>query len=239
MERNLRSTNASDAILIVDTLELRRISIASLLKPWARTSNIDVVEVGPAGALAQPDCPSIKLVVLVIGSQSVSDVARLEWLRPLRTKYPEAPLVFVAERDRLQDVIAAFDCGARGFIPMNVAPQIAIEALKFIIGGGSFFPPAVLVQGTSIRSSASADVPKMTLLAEAQTYGLTVRQQEVLEGLRRGESNKQIAKRLDIGEATVKIHIRQIMRKLGARNRTQAALSAEQLFASRKERGGE
>jgi DNA-binding NarL/FixJ family response regulator len=82
-------------------------------------------------------------------------------------------------------------------------------------------------------------VPKMTLLAEAQTYGLTVRQQEVLEGLRRGESNKQIAKRLDIGEATVKIHIRQIMRKLGARNRTQAALSAEQMFASRKERGGE
>src|SRR5690606_26939929 len=56
---------------------------------------------------------------------------------------------------------------------------------------------------------------------------LTLRQHEVLEGLRYGKSNKHIARELNMQEATVKVHVRQIMRKLGASNRTQVALLAQ------------
>jgi DNA-binding NarL/FixJ family response regulator len=62
-----------------------------------------------------------------------------------------------------------------------------------------------------------------------KNVGLTTRQQQVLELLRRGESNKLIGRQLNLRESTVKVHLRQIMRKLGVANRTQAALSAERL----------
>jgi len=73
-------------------------------------------------------------------------------------------------------------------------------------------------------SSKEAAMPATT-----QKCGLTARQQDVLERLRRGESNKLIGRQLRLRESTVKVHIRQIMRKLGAANRTQAALCAAQL----------
>jgi DNA-binding CsgD family transcriptional regulator len=65
--------------------------------------------------------------------------------------------------------------------------------------------------------------------ASLSNVGLTTRQQQVLELLRRGESNKLIGRQLNLRESTVKVHLRQIMRKLGVANRTQAALSAERL----------
>lgn len=60
--------------------------------------------------------------------------------------------------------------------------------------------------------------------ADSKTINLTTRQKSVLEGLSRGEANKAIARRLGIREATVKVHVRQIMRKLGVANRTQVAI---------------
>ena len=71
----------------------------------------------------------------------------------------------------------------------------------------------------------------------ADVRGLTTRQQEVLERLRQGESNKLIGRQLKLRESTVKVHIRQIMRKLGATNRTQAALCAVQLSVARDKNG--
>jgi DNA-binding NarL/FixJ family response regulator len=69
-------------------------------------------------------------------------------------------------------------------------------------------------------------------VGEQTKSGLTARQWEVLERLRQGESNKLIGRQLKLRESTVKVHIRQIMRKLGATNRTQAALCAAELSSS-------
>jgi len=234
MIRVLRSKLASGTILVIDALDLRRSGIVSFLKPWADDSNIDLIEIDPSGALARPEFPSTKLVLLVIGSQSVANAERAGWLRALQAKYATAPLVLIAERDQPQDVIAAFECGARGYIAMSSAPQFAIDTITFILGGGSFFPPAAFFQNPTIRATVSIATAAATIDTEAQRYGLTARQQQVLDRLRQGDSNKLIAKRLDVGEATVKIHVRQIMRKLGVSNRTQAALSIG-LLVSKKE----
>jgi DNA-binding NarL/FixJ family response regulator len=234
MQSALRSKISSGIILVIDAFQLRRSGIVSFLRPWADESNIDLVEIDPPGALARLEVSSTKLVLLVIGSQSLADGERFEWLRTLQAKYAAAPLVLIAERDQPQEVIAAFNCGVRGYIAMSSAPQFAIDTIKFILSGGSFFPPAALVQNQTVGATVSIATAAATIRAEAQTYGLTARQQQVLEGLRKGDSNKVIAKRLDVGESTVKIHVRQIMRKLGVRNRTQAALSIG-LLVSKKE----
>jgi DNA-binding CsgD family transcriptional regulator len=115
---------------------------------------------------------------------------------------------------------------------MGIDPGVALRALGFILCGGTFFPPHALADlsqvsakstgagaGTSSRSGSPITLPG----------GLTSRQREVLDCLRHGRSNKQIARELNMQEATVKVHIRQIMRRLGVKNRVQAAIEATRL----------
>src|SRR5262249_20243436 len=82
-------------------------------------------------------------------------------------------------------------------------------------------------------------VAKKETTVVSSVCGLTARQQEVLARLRQGESNKLIGRQLKLRESTVKVHIRQIMRKLGATNRTQAALCAAQLTLLSRDKNGE
>jgi DNA-binding NarL/FixJ family response regulator len=215
------------SFFVIDPLELRRIGIVSLLKPWAEDRNIKIVPADTAEAVAQPDASSIKLILFVIGAQDMADIEAQNKIARLHAQYTNTPLVLVSEHGQSDKVIAAFKVGARGFIPMSIVPSVAIQALDFIMGGGSFFPPAALAQQTQVGASAKEIGTTQTTL-RLQEGGLTVRQLEVLERLRKGESNKLIARHLKLRESTVKVHVRQIMRKLGAANRTQAALSAQQ-----------
>jgi DNA-binding NarL/FixJ family response regulator len=136
--------------------------------------------------------------------------------------------VVVSDREESEEVIRAFSAGANGFIPTNYEPEITRQALSFIIGGGSFFPPTILLDlptHSDIRVETTHGRVQTGDVGESRLInGFTPRQQEVLELLRRGDSNKVIGRRLSMTEATVKVHVRQIMRKLGASNRTQAAL---------------
>ena len=101
--------------------------------------------------------------------------------------------------------------GAQAFIPTSVAPLIALQILEYVAGGGRYFPIDGLLH-----------VP-FVMEAKNKRH-LTPRQSVVLKKLQEGKSNKLIGRELDLAEATVKIHVRQIMRRLGATNRTQAAL---------------
>ena len=120
---------------------------------------------------------------------------------------------------------------------MSVTPPVAMQAFTFIMSGGSFFPPAALIQTTRVESSVRVIAAQGTTLV-ADARGLTTRQQEVLKRLSQGESNKLIGRQLKLRESTVKVHVRQIMRKLGATNRTQAALCAAKLELSIHDRDG-
>ena len=224
MNQLLHLRAESAVVWIIDPLELRRVGIVSLLTSWADQSNIQIVQIDLAEALTLSDTSSVKLILLVVGPRGIADPEPRNCIASLHAKYTDTPLVLISEREEAEEVVAAFKAGARGFIPMSIAPPVAIQAFQFIMSGGSFFPPTALV-----RHSVPVDAaPRTALLADAQNCDLTLRQQQVLERLRQGESNKLIARRLKLQESTVKVHIRQIMRKLGAANRTQAALSAAQ-----------
>jgi DNA-binding NarL/FixJ family response regulator len=238
MNRSLQyKTEKTTAVLVIDSLELRRAGVVSFLTPWADESNIQIVQIGPADAMKQPNDASIRMILLVIGAQGVAESEPQTWIAALHEKYADTPLVFVSEREEPEEVVAAFKAGARGFIPMSVTPPVAMQAFTFIMSGGSFFPPAALIQRTHVTTSMTVVAKKTVVVPDV--CGLTARQQEVLARLRQGESNKLIGRQLKLRESTVKVHIRQIMRKLGATNRTQAALCAAQLTLSSRNQNGE
>ena len=105
--------------------------------------------------------------------------------------------------------------GIRGFLATDVSLDIAIETMKFVRAGGVFVPADSLLAARSNPSSASIE-----------QCLFTARQIAVLKLLRQGKSNKIIAYELTMCESTVKVHVRSIMKKLKAKNRTHAAFIA-------------
>ncbi len=227
--------NKNPVVLVIDPLELRRAGVVSFLAPWADQCDITIVQMDSYQALAQSGVSLLKLILLVVGAQGVEDPEPRDLIASLRGTFSTTPLVLVSEREESEEVVAAFKAGARGFIPMSVTPPVAIQAFTFIMGGGSYFPPSALMQRTHVESSLRVVTTREAPIAgDIPQRGLTARQEEVLERLREGESNKLIGRQLKLRESTVKVHIRQIMRKLGATNRTQAAICAAQMNLSMK-----
>jgi DNA-binding NarL/FixJ family response regulator len=124
----------------------------------------------------------------------------------------------------LGTVVEALEGGAIGYIPANMALEAAIAALRFVSSGGVFFPAAIVLKAARER----LEVPHAV---KGQTNCLfTPRQAAVVEALRRGKTNKLIAYELKMCESTVKVHVRKIMRKLKATNRTQVAFLTNELM---------
>jgi len=137
----------------------------------------------------------------------------------LRQAQSGARVVVVSASEAREDVRESLDNGAVGYIPKSSSVKIMLSALDLIFSGGVYVPAAALrdTVGEDSRAIPPADPSLETLL--------TQRQREVLERLRQGKSNKQIAHELGLSEGTVKIHMTAIFKSLGVRNRTQAAMA--------------
>jgi len=137
----------------------------------------------------------------------------------LRTAVPEVPLVILSGENEPKMVNQALEAGARGYIPKGATVQGAKNALRLVLGGEVYVPLTLL--------SGSADQPreKETDNMSGDT-GLTPRQLEVLNLLSQGLPNKLIARRLDLSEGTIKLHVSAILRSLGTGNRTEAVREA-------------
>ena len=220
-------------VLVFDALESCSGGVVDLLKAWAATSGMRFVEVNPRRSLPESrlgsgDHPH-KMILLHIGSLGVGDPAPQNWITSLSGRYADVPLVPVFNREQAREVVAALETAVHGFIPTSIAPRTAIQVLTFVANG---FAPAALTQATRVnRERLPASSKKMTVVptASLNKVGLTARERQVLERLQLGAANKVIARQLNLRESTVKVHIRRIMRKLGAVNRTQAALCATRL----------
>jgi DNA-binding NarL/FixJ family response regulator len=109
----------------------------------------------------------------------------------------------------------ALEAGAAGFVPKTLPAKSMINAVKFMAMGEQYAPIDFM--------TAAVDAPTHPLAEK-----LTPRELQVLQGLTEGKSNKEIARDLDISEPTVKLHMKTLYRKVGAANRTQAALIARE-----------
>jgi two-component system nitrate/nitrite response regulator NarL len=200
-------------LLIIDTKTLRQAGIARLLQTWADVVGFTVNAVLPD---ALPETNNCEMVIVSVGSTSIEDAQCHILIDNVRKLIPCASLIIISDREDLQEVCAAFQEGASGFMPTTIEPVLAFQVLSFIRNGGTFFPPSVL----------STCIDEVTVHKPVCDWTLTVKQKEVFALLRQGHSNKIIANRLSLSEGTVKLHARRIMQKFRVKNRTQLAVAA-------------
>ncbi len=191
--------------LVVDDHPVYRDGLATLLAQVF--TGAQVRQAGDAETalrlLAQDD--AVDLVLLDLALPGLDGRTALPMLR---SRFPALPVVVVSAAD---DSAIAAECiaqGASGFIAKSARRDALAAALQAVIDGG------VVLSPTALRGAS-------------RTQGMTPRELAVLRRLGAGESNKEIARQLDISEATVRVHLTAVFRALGVASRTQALLEAK------------
>ena len=161
---------------------------------------------------------SIAIVVVESG-----DGSGLNDLQSFDGATGKTSFVVVSDIDDVDHIVRTLKRGARGYIPSSLPFNVAVEAVRLVEAGGIFVPASSFVDREQLAEPLKAGVT------------LTQRQMAVLEEIRHGKANKQIAYELKLSEHTVKVHLRHIMRKLNVRNRTEVAIVSRALLATDKE----
>jgi DNA-binding NarL/FixJ family response regulator len=134
------------------------------------------------------------------------------------------PVIVIMETEDLEVMLEAVDCGAHGCIPSSIGIDVLFPALELTRAGGVFLPMSVV---QSARTHLKSKAPATPDLGAKPLF--TSRQAVVAEELRQGKANKIIAYDLSMCENTVKVHVRNIMKKLRAANRTEAAFKLSKM----------
>ena len=150
-------------------------------------------------------------------------------LREVRACYPRLRFAILSASDTRTDMLTSLAAGANGFISKLQTDDEIVAAVKDILAGKIYVSP-LMVNGPQTQSwHEPAGRPEMA--PDVEFAKLTPRQRDVLPLVARGLSNKEIARELRIAEATTKIHMAALLRVLGVRNRTEAAVRAQMLIS--------
>ncbi|HEX7044822.1 MAG TPA: response regulator transcription factor [Burkholderiales bacterium] len=210
-------------ILIADDHALFRAGMRHVLTQLGQ--DVEIIEAGDCDqALAQAAAHAdVGLVLLDLHMPGKDGFAALE---TFSRQYPALPIVVLSASENRADMQRALDQGAMGFVQKSATASVVLSALRLVLAGGVYVPPAM------VQPAASAPAPR----AAGDTAGLTPRQLDVLAYVLEGKANKVIAAELGLTEATVKAHITAVFKALKVTNRTQAALAAERLGLRRAPR---
>lgn len=188
-----------------------------------------VVKLYPAAAIYEAE--SISSLYSLVEDRPYADLLLLDLNMPgatgysalvhLRAQHPQLPIVIISAYEDPVLIRRALDHGAMGFIPKSVDAKTLSIALQEILMGKTWLPDNLV----AAASALSPEQETANVLSE-----LTPQQFRVLQMVSTGQLNKQIAHELSVSEATIKTHMTAILRKLGASNRTQAVLIANQLL---------
>jgi DNA-binding NarL/FixJ family response regulator len=199
-----------DRIVVADDHPLFRAALRSAVEKAAPDAAIEecasLVEV--RAALSQP-------VDLLLLDLKLSDSEGMAGLAAIRAEHPAAPVAVVSASEDAPVVRHVLGLGAAGFSPKSAALPQMVEAIGAILAGDGWWP----------------DLPEDETDDDlaGRVGSLTPSQLRILEGLKAGRLNKQIAFDLGVSEATIKAHLTSVFRKLGVQNRTQAVILAKQL----------
>lgn len=137
----------------------------------------------------------------------------LEAARDILIHDQNAKIVVLTVEMSEADLMRAVDMKIKGYLLKTSGAESLNHALSLVVGGESVFPSEALISGMNRR-------------VQSAEMGLTPREEEILRHIAQGQSNKNIARDLDVTEGTVKVHIKAILKKLDMSNRTQAAIYA-------------
>lgn len=192
-------------LLIADDHELVRDALSAFLSREGEFACETAEDVDDA--LARTARRRADLVLLDYGMPGMNGLEGLERMQEANGRGTVAIMSGLAPRDV---ALRALGAGAIGYVPKTMPAKRLIAAVRFMLAGERFAPVELM---------------------DAEPVGplgvkLTARERQALDALARGASNKEIARDLDLAEVTVKLHVRTLCRKLGARNRTHAAVIA-------------
>lgn len=171
----------------------------------------------------EENAPSASAILLNLGSRKVTDARTGGEIADLVNEADPVPVVILADTDELEQILGALNYGVKAYIPSSIRFEICVQAINFVIAGGTFVPASSVF---ALHKSIGAGVD----VARPMASVFTERQEEVVQALRRGKANKIIAHELNLRESTVKVHIRNIMKKLKATNRTEVVYKLHEIF---------
>ncbi len=160
---------------------------------------------------------SLEASLMILSVIRLSEAQSKQELMSLFQALPNVPTIVLAHEEDMTGALDALGHGARGYIPVSLGFDIAIEAMRFVNAGGTYVPAECLL---AARQAPTPSGPP------AQGSSITNRELAVVQALRQGKPNKIIAFELNMCESTVKVHVRHLMKKLRARNRTEVAMKA-------------
>ncbi len=198
-------------------------------------------------ALLQKGVPDANVVLVNDLSETLatvgtaSDINLLVWapvehpdvkgaLRHIAASHPGLPVIVLVPRRNAPQEGLLLQAGARGVLWPGMSEAAVLEAVRLVLRGGTHNLPTATTAPAHYVAQNGIQLPMSVLPhppappPELRRYRLTARQIEVLQLIGEGLTNKSIARRLGLQEGTVKVHLRQILRQLGVKNRTQAAL---------------
>ena len=201
-------------ILIVDDHPLFREALRGAVTAVLDGAEVEEADGVEAAGRALERLRNLELVLLDLG---MPGVAGFEGLIALRSRFPRVPVVIVSGHEDPRVMREAIRLGAAGFVPKSIERPVLAQALQAVLNGEVYMPAAAPAGATPEEGIAAR-------LAE-----LTPQQLRVLQMIRQGLLNKQIAHELGIGETTVKAHVSEVLRKLKVVSRTQAVIETAKL----------
>ena len=220
--------------LLVEPNALLREGLRRIL---SETTYAPSVAAGTIEEVLSQCAPDSGTVVLVVDtSRDHEGICRQTKL--LKEQNPNAKVVMLVEHYDLTQVLAAFRSGADAYLKKSISYEVLVKSLDLVLLGEAIVPGAILDllrdQEAQAEQSKQASAPEAPQELSPPAKGLSVRETVILRCLMDGDSNKIIARKFDITEATVKVHVKAILRKIQAKNRTQAAIwAASHLSANR------
>ena len=207
-------------VLVLDKHAVYRTGLRVLIS--TQMPSAEVLEAdNPVQALAQIQECVFDLVLLGL---DLSDSVTVDTLKAMHEASPATRFAIISASDRRADILAALARGVHGFISKKQSDADILDAINRLLSGQIYVPRSLTEAGdgeASVNPKGKEGVPFLS--TEADLSKLTKRQSEVLLLLAKGMSNKEIARSLEIAEATTKIHMAALLRALGVRNRTEAA----------------
>ncbi|WP_171946437.1 response regulator transcription factor [Hyphomicrobium sp. CS1GBMeth3] len=212
-------TDAATSVVIIERHSFVRGCIQSMLSQGAPLDCVGVATVDDYLSRAGTAKGDV-IVLCAIGLGAREADMQLSLLMEAQCR---APIVVMSDLEDPDLLVTVMDKGVNGFMPADISLEVAAHALRLVAAGGQYFPADTLLAARKAIDGAST--------SEAAGKGMfTRRQVAVIDALRRGKANKVIAYELNVCESTVKVHVRNIMKKLKAKNRTEVAYLANGLL---------
>jgi len=220
-------------VLLIDDHALVRKGLEALLQ--SRGIEIaDAVGSGKEGI----ECAKKLNPGIILLDVNMPEMSGLDTLRALREQGIQIPVLMLTMSRDEKDLEGALRAGAQGYLLKDMDPEELVPALRDAVQGKNVVAKELIGSLTRIVQGQSADSAEPTekpgLLAD-----LTPRETEILEHIAEGQSNKVIARELDITDGTVKLHVKSILRKLNVHSRVEAAVMAVEHGIGSKKKSGD